>query len=117
MTLRVVIDHMADDDSPKPPVDRGEDPVNAVVQFYRYVLGIGHERNVGGAERTLRYTLGGVFVLAGIVIVASPFLGSPLLNLVLAVVLIAGGLYLIYEARVQYCPLNHTLGRSTYSET
>ncbi len=107
---------MADDASSEPPVDREQDHGNAVLQFYRYVFGIGHERNVGGAERTLRYTLGGFFLLAGIAIVVSPVLGSGLANAVVVLLLIVGGLFLIYEARVQYCPLNQTLGRSTYSE-
>lgn len=106
---------MVDKASTEPPVERGEERGTAFVQFYRYVLGIGHERNVGGAERTIRYTLGGLFVLVGVGIVAFPVLGSTLANAVLALVLIVGGLYLIYEAQVQYCPLNHTIGRSTYS--
>lgn len=93
---------------------QGEGRGNAFVQFYRYVLGIGHERNVGGTERTIRYTLGGLFVLAGAGIGIFPVLRSATVLLVVA--LIVTGLSLIYEARVQYCPLNHTFGRSTYSE-
>lgn len=105
---------MADEASTEPPVEKGEERRNAFVQFYRYVLGIGHERNVGGLERTIRYTLGGLFVIAGVGIVTFPVLGSAFANAVLALVLIAGGMWLIYEAQVQYCPLNHTIGRSTY---
>jgi hypothetical protein len=107
--------HMVDKASTEPSVGKVEKRGNAFVQFYRYVFGIGHERNVGGTERTIRYTLGGLFVLAGGGIVAFPVLGSALANAVLALVLIVNGLYLIYEAQVQYCPLNHTIGRSTYS--
>lgn len=90
---------------------------NLFVQFYRWVFGIGYERNVGEPERTVRYALGALFVLAGIGLVAVPVLGAELTNAVLALVLFLGGLYLIYEAQVQYCPLNHTLGRSTYLES
>lgn len=95
---------------------KGETRGPAFVQFYRWVFGLGYERNVGGAERTIRYTLGALCVLVGIGIVPFPVLGGALANAVLAFVLIVGGLYLIYEAQVQYCPLNHTIGRSTYSE-
>lgn len=95
---------------------RGTDRGNAFVQFYRWVFGLGYERNIGGAERAIRYTFGALFVLAGIGIVAFPIIGDALLNGVIAVVLLAGGMYLIYEARVLYCPLNHTFDRSTYGE-
>lgn len=95
---------------------QGTDRGNAFVQFYRWVFGLGYERNIGGPERTIRYTLGALLVLAGIGIITFPILGDALLNAVLVVVLIVGGLFLIYEARVQYCPLNHTFDRSTYSE-
>lgn len=89
---------------------------NGFVQFYRWVFGIGHERNVGGIERAVRYTLGAVFTLVGLVLLVVPVLGAPLKNAILSIGLIIGGLYLIYEARVQYCPLNHTFDRSTYAE-
>lgn len=94
---------------------KGEDRGNAFAQFYRWVLGHGYERNIGGPERTIRYTLGALFGLVGIGIIAFPVISDALTNAVLAAALIAGGLYLIYEAQVQYCPLNHTLERSTYS--
>lgn len=89
---------------------------NAFTQFYRWIFGIGYERNIGGAERTIRYTLGALLVLAGIATVLVPVIGNPLMNAVAAVILIVGGAYQIYEARVQYCPLNHTFERSTYDE-
>lgn len=94
----------------------GENRGNVFVHFYRWVFGIGYERNIGEPERTIRYALGALFGLAGIAIVALPVLVGALANTVLALVLIVGGLYLIYEAQVQYCPLNHTIGRSTYPE-
>lgn len=87
----------------------------AFVQFYRWVFGIGHERNVGGAERTVRYGLGGLLVVVAVALAAVPQFGT-VPNAVVAVVLLVSGAYLIYEARVQYCPLNHTVGRSTYRE-
>ena len=87
----------------------------ALRQFYRWVFGIGHERNVGGTERALRYAGGTVCVLAGLAVLAVPVLGGGL-DIALGLVLVATGGYLIYEARVQYCPLNHTLARSTYCE-
>lgn len=88
----------------------------AFTQFARWVLGIGYERNVGGTERTIRYILGGLCVLAGIGVVTVPVPGNPLVTAGLAVVLLIGGAYLIYEARVQYCPLNHTLDRNTHTK-
>lgn len=87
---------------------------NALVQFYRWVFGIGYERNVGGPERTIRYVLGALSVLGGLGVVAFPVLGDALATAVLAFVLLAVGAYLIYEAQVQYCPLNHTFDRNTY---
>lgn len=90
---------------------------NAFVQFYRWVFGIGHERNIGGLERTVRYTLGSLFTLGGFVVFVFPILSDTISNAVLALVLIVCGLYGIYEAQVQYCPLNHTFDRSTYSES
>lgn len=77
-------------------------------------FGIGYERNIGGPERTIRYTSGAVLVLAGIGIGLFPILGDVLTNVVIAILLIVAGLYLIYEAQVQYCPLNHIFDRSTY---
>lgn len=88
---------------------------NAFSQFYRWVFGIGHERNVGGVERSIRYTLGGLCFLGTAALLFFPVL-TGISNTVLAVVLAITGLYLVYEAQVQYCPLNHTLGRSTYAE-
>ena len=88
---------------------------NAFVQFYRWVLGIGHERNVGGAERTVRYALGSLLVVVAVALAAVPQFGAAA-NAALVVALLVSGAYLIYEARVQYCPLNHTVGRSTYRE-
>lgn len=88
---------------------------NALVQFYRYVFGIGYERNVGGIERTLRYTSGGLFVILGAGLLAFPVFGNAFWNALLAFILLGGGLYLIYEARVQYCPLNETFDRNTYA--
>jgi drug/metabolite transporter (DMT)-like permease len=91
----------------------GDTRGGAFVQFYRWVFGVGHERNVGGPERTLRYILGALLVLSGVgVAIASPFGGVS--NAVVAVAVFVSGLYSIYEARVQYCPLNHSIGRSTY---
>lgn len=107
---------MAGGASTGPSGETGGRSSNAFVQFYRYVMGIGHERNVGGTERAFRYTFGALFALAGLGILPFPVLGSPLSNAVLALVLLVGGLYLIYEAQVQYCPLNRTIGRSTYTE-
>lgn len=52
--------------------------------------------------------------LVGIGVNAFPAFGDAFASAVLALVLIVGGLYLIYEAQVQYCPLNHTFGRSTF---
>lgn len=86
---------------------------NAFVQFYRWVFGIGYERNVGGLERTVRYTAGALSVLAGIGVIVFPVVETTLGNAIIGVVLLVTGLYLIYEARVQYCPLNDTLDRST----
>ena len=43
---------------------------NALVQFYRWVFGVGHERNVGGVERTIRYTAGALSLLAAVAVVA-----------------------------------------------
>jgi fatty acid desaturase len=87
----------------------------ALGQFYRWTFGIGYERNVGGIERTVRYVLGTAFTLAAVALAVVPVLGT-LWNGVLAVACLGTGLYLIYEARVQYCPLNGTLGRSTHRE-
>lgn len=92
---------------------RSTDPF---VQFYRWVFGLGYERNVGGPERAVRYTLGALSVLAGLGVVAVPVLGGALTDAALGLGLLATGLYLIYEARTQYCPVNHTIGRSTYRE-
>lgn len=97
-----------------PQAKDGRNVREAGEQFYRWIFGIGYERNVGGTERTLRY-LGGVVLLgaaAGVLFwsIAGP--GLP--NLVIASLLAITGLYLIYEAQVQYCPGNHVLGRSTY---
>lgn len=89
---------------------------NAAVQFYRWLFGIGHERNVGGVERTIRYSVGALCALAGPVVFAFPVVSDATKNTVLALVLLVGGLYGIYEAQVQYCPLNNTFDRSTYSE-
>ncbi|WP_435364493.1 YgaP-like transmembrane domain [Haloarchaeobius sp. DYHT-AS-18] len=94
---------------------RGGGVADAAGQLYRWTLGIGHERNIGGVERTVRYTLGIVFVLAALAVLVVPVL-SGLTNLALAVVLFLCGAFAIYEARVQYCPLNDSLGRSTYRE-
>lgn len=94
----------------------GTDRGNAFVQFYRWVFGIGHERNIGGSERAIRYTLGVLLALVGVAALAVPILGDGLANVAAAVVLIVGGAYLIYEAQVQYCPLNHTVDRSTYAD-
>lgn len=101
---------MADNDT------RSGDDRNAFTRFAQWVLGVGHERNVGGTERTIRYTLGALCVVAGIGVVAVPVPGDPLVIAALSISLLLGGAYLIYEARVQYCPLNHTLERNTYSE-
>jgi hypothetical protein len=88
---------------------------NALVQFYRWVFGLGHERNVGGIERSIRYTLGGLCLIATGALLVFPF-RSGISNSVLAVVLAITGLSLVYEAQVQYCPLNQTIGRSTYEK-
>lgn len=95
---------------------RGEARGTAFAQFYRWVVGIGYERNVGGLERAIRYAAGALAVLAGAAVAAVPILGDGRANAVVAVGLVAAGAYLIYEARVQYCPLNHTLDRNTYDE-
>jgi hypothetical protein len=79
------------------------------------VLGIGHERNVGDGERTVRYALGSLLVVVAVALAAVPQFGR-VTNAAVAVALLVSGAYLIYEARVQYCPLNHTVGRSTYRE-
>jgi hypothetical protein len=96
-------------------LDTGAGSGGAFVQFYRWVLGIGHERNVGGAERTVRYALGGLLVVVAVALAAVPQLGT-VANAGIVIALLVSGAYLIYEARVQYCPLNHTVGRSTYRE-
>lgn len=89
------------------------DRPNAAVRLVRWVFGLGYARNVGGAEQLGRYLLGAAVTALGIYLLAFPILGfAP--NLLLAVCFLAGGSYLVYEARVQYCPLNATLGRSTY---
>jgi FtsH-binding integral membrane protein len=84
------------------------------VQAYRWVFGIGNERNVGGLERTIRYLLGFGLLAAAAGVLLAPMLESGLGNVPLGVVLAASGLYLVYEAQVQYCPLNHAVGRSTF---
>lgn len=84
------------------------------VQAYRWVFGKGHERNVGGLERTIRYLLGFGCLAAAAGVLVAPLLESGVGNVPLGVVLAVGGLYLVYEAQVQYCPLNHTVGRSTH---
>lgn len=56
---------MTDETPTKSSVEGREDREAAFVQFYRYVLGKGYERNVGGMERMLRYTLGALCTLAG----------------------------------------------------
>lgn len=86
------------------------------VQAYRWVFGKGHERNVGGLERTIRYLAGFACLAASAGVVLAPVLESGVGNVPLGVGLAVGGLYLVYEAQVQYCPLNHTAGRSTYRE-
>ncbi|WP_227133407.1 YgaP-like transmembrane domain [Halorubellus salinus] len=85
-----------------------------VVQGYRWVLGLGHERNVGGLERTIRYLFGFGCLAAAAGVLLAPVLESGVGNVPFAAVLAVSGLYLVYEAQVQYCPLNHTVGRSTY---
>lgn len=95
--------------------DHSQGRGNAVVQLYRWVFGIGYERNVGGVERTVRYTLGGVCLLAAVAVVALGPLELLATTLVAAVLALTGA-YLVYEARVQYCPLNHRIGRSTYAD-
>lgn len=85
----------------------------ALTQFYRWALGIGYERNVGGTERAVRYLLGAALLFAGAVVAFLPVVAGAL-NWVVVVVALVSGLYLVYEAQVQYCPLNDTVGRSTY---
>ncbi|MFC6953952.1 YgaP-like transmembrane domain [Halorubellus litoreus] len=85
-------------------------------QAYRWVFGIGHERNVGGLERTIRYLLGFACLAAAAGVLLAPVLESGLGNVPLGAALAVCGLYLVYEAQVQYCPLNHTVGRSTYRQ-
>lgn len=82
-------------------------------RFLRWVFGIGLERNLGGGDRTARYGTGiASAILAVGVVLLRPF-GFPY-DLILAGLLVLGGLYLIYEARVNYCPTNHAIGRNTY---
>lgn len=91
--------------------DRTRD--NPAKRVYRWVFGVGHDRNLGGAERMLRYAGGGVCLLAGLaLLLARPGFGTLGLT---AILLLAGG-YMVYEARVQYCPVNHAAGRSTYED-
>lgn len=92
----------------------GAELSNAFSQFYRWVFGIGYERNIGGRERAIRYTAGAVCSVVGLGLLIAPMLESMLLNGVLALVLLVCGVYVIYEAQVQYCPFNHTFDRSTY---
>ena len=87
----------------------------AFVRFYRWVFGIGHEPNVGGAERTVRYALGGLLVVVALALAAVSQFGT-VANAGVVIALLVSGAYLIYEARVRYCPLNDTIGRSTYRE-
>lgn len=79
------------------------------------MFGVGHERNVGGTERTVRYAPGGLLVVVAVALAAVPQFGT-VANAAVVVALLVSGAYLIYEARVRYCPLDHTVGRSTYRE-
>ena len=103
-------------DSTELPHAEGQERANAFVQFLSYVLGRGHERNLGGMERLIRYAFGVLFVLAGVGIVIVPVLANTFANAFLALVLVVLGANSIYQAQVQYCPLNNTIGWSSYSE-
>lgn len=87
---------------------------DAFRQFCRYVFGVGQERNIGGVERALRYSFGILLLLAGVTIALFPVFTRTLTRIALAVSGFAGGLFVIYEAQVQYCPFNKTVDRSTY---
>ena len=73
------------------------------------------EKNVGGAERVLRGTLGpslaglGAAILAGVVSPAPGATGS-----VLGVLLALAGIRMTQTALTQKCYLNERLGRSSY---
>ncbi|WP_439027231.1 YgaP-like transmembrane domain [Haloarchaeobius sp. DT45] len=90
-------------------------PGNAAGRFYRWTFGVGHERNVGGVEQTTRYVLGTVLVLAALVFFSLAVLNS-VSTIALGALPLLTGAFLIYEARAQYCPVNQSLGRSTYRE-
>lgn len=84
-----------------------------VAHAFRYVTGIGLERNLGGADRYLRLALG----LALLVLAVSTAIGSRAVGAAsLLATLFAGG-YLVWEAARNYCPLNRAVGQNTYEES
>lgn len=94
----------------------GKSVVDGAVQASRWAFGIGHERNVGGLERTIRYLAGVACLAAAAGVLLAPLLASGVGNVPAGVALAAGGLSLVYEAQVQYCPLNRAVGRSTHQD-
>lgn len=97
------------------PRTADDDRPNFAVRLVRWVFGLGYARNIGGTEQAIRYLLGAAGTVLGLYLLAFPVIGFAS-NLVLALCFLAAGSYLVYEARVQYCPLNATLGRSTYRD-
>lgn len=83
-------------------------------QFYRWVFGHGYERNVGGIDRTFRYVSGTTSIIAGVGLLFFRVFDGFAVTVLLSGILIIGGLYAIYEAQVQYCPVNNATGRMTY---
>lgn len=87
-------------------VDRG----GSLARVVAFVLGLGRERNLGRTGRRVRYAGGAVaWAVALALVLLRPF-GWPV-DLLLGIGLTSGGLYLVYEARVAYCPANHALHR------
>lgn len=84
-----------------------------VARAFRYVTGIGLERNLGGADRYLRLGLG----LALLALAVATALGSQSVGITALLAATVGGGYLVWEAARNYCPLNRALGQNTYEES
>lgn len=94
----------------------GAGDAGALVRLYRWLFGVGYDRNVGGLDRTLRYPLGPLAVLAGLAAIRYPIPGGTPATVVLAVLLIPNGVQLVNETRTRYSPLYELVGRDTYEE-
>lgn len=94
----------------------GADRPNPVARLYRWLFGIGYDRNVGGLDRTLRYPLGPLAVLVGLYVVANPIPGGTPASAILAIILIPNGVQLLNETRTRYSPLYELFGRDTREE-